>query len=197
MVTLEIADSKGQLIARIKSDDPVPPLDPRYPDPTLWARPPRVLSASPGHHRFLWDMQYPQVPGMSTGPDAEQAVPYNTPSVSTAPWVMPDTYTVRLIAGGKTLSESLKIVMDPRVKTPRADLEEQFTVGKSVYDDILRATAAMHEITVLRDQLKARVGQAPVAAAGDSIERSSTRSPGEACAEGVAAAAGRRQGQQT
>jgi hypothetical protein len=170
VVTLEIDDSKGQLIARLNSDDPVPPLDPRYPDPTLWARPPRVLSASPGHHRFLWDMQYPQAPGMSTGPDAEQAVPYNTPSVWAAPWVMPDTYTVRLIAGGKTLSEPLKIVMDPRVKTPRAQLEEQFTVAKSIYDDIMRATAAMHEITVLHDQLKARAGEAPVAAAGDSIE---------------------------
>jgi hypothetical protein len=115
-------------------------------------------------------MQYPQVPGMSTGPDAEQAVPYNTPSVSTAPWVLPDTYTMRLIAGGKTLSEPLKIVMDPRVKTPGADLEQQLTVAKAVYDDIMRATAAMHEITVLHDQLKARAGQAPVAAASDSIE---------------------------
>jgi hypothetical protein len=158
------------VIAHINSDDPVPPLDPRYPDPTLWARPPRVLSASPGHHRFLWDMQYPQVPGMSTGPDAEQAVPYNTPSVSTAPWVMPGTYTVRLIAVGKTFSEPLQIVMDPRVKTPRADLEEQFTVAKSIYDDIMRATAAMHEITVLRNQLKARADQSPIATAGDSIE---------------------------
>jgi hypothetical protein len=115
-------------------------------------------------------MQYPQVPGMSTGPDAEQAVPYNTPSVSTAPWVMPGTYTVRLVASGKTLSEPLKIVMDPRVKTPVADLEQQFTVAKSIYDDSMRATAAIHEITVLRDQLKARAGQAPIAAASDSIE---------------------------
>ena len=158
------------MITRINSDDPVPPLDPRYPDPTLWARPPRVLSAAPGHHRFLWDMQYPQVPGMSTGPDADQAVPYNTPSVSTAPWVMPGTYTVRLIAGGKMLSQPLKIVMDPRVKTPSAELEEQFTVAKSIYDDIMRATAAIHEITVLHDQLKARADQAAIAAAGNSIE---------------------------
>ena len=170
VMKLEIVDSKGQLIARIKSDDPVPPLDPRYPDPTLWARSPRVLSASPGHHRFLWDMQYPQVPGMSTGPDADQAVPYNTPSVSTAPWVMPDTYTVRLIAGGKTFSEPLKIVMDPRVKTLRAELEEQFTAAKSIYDEIMRATAAIHEITVLHDQLKVRADQTPVAAAANSIE---------------------------
>ena len=169
-VALEVLDSKGEVVGRFKSTDPVPPLDPRYPDPTLWARPPRVVSADLGHHRFLWDMQYSQVPGMSTGPDADQAVPYNTPSVSTAPWVLPGNYTVRLIAGGKTMSESLKIVMDPRVKTPATDLEQQFKVSKAIYDDLLRATSAIHEITVLREQLKAREKQAPVAGAGDSLE---------------------------
>jgi hypothetical protein len=169
-VALEVLDSKGEVVGRFKSTDPVPPLDPRYPDPTLWARPPRVVSADPGHHRFLWDMQYSQVPGMSTGPDADQAVPYNTPSVSTAPWVLPGNYTVRLIAGGKTMSESLKIVMDPRVKTPATDLEQQFKVSKAIYDDLLRTTLAIHEITVLREQLKAREKQAPVAGAGDSLE---------------------------
>lgn len=169
-VALEVLDSKGEVVGRFKSTDPVPPLDPRYPDPTLWARPPRVVSADPGHHRFLWDMQYSQVPGMSTGPDADQAVPYNTPSVSTAPWVLPGNYTVRLIAGGKTMSESLKIVMDPRVKTPATDLEQQFKVSKAIYDDLLRTTSAIHEITVLREQLKAREKQAPVAGAGDSLE---------------------------
>jgi hypothetical protein len=107
---------------------------------------------------------------MSTGPDAEQAIPYNTPSVSTAPWVMPGTYTVRLIANGKTISQSFKIVMDPRVKTSTADLQTQFDAAKSIYDDLMRATTAIHEITVLRDQLKARSGQPPVATAGNALE---------------------------
>jgi hypothetical protein len=83
---------------------------------------------------------------------------------------MPGAYTVRLIAGSKTLSEFLTIVMDPRVKTSTADLERQFTVAKSVYDDIMQATAGMHEITLLRDQVKARASQVPITAAGDSIE---------------------------
>ena len=169
-VTLEIVDSKGALVARARSTDPVPPLDPRYPDPTLWARPPRVVKATPGHHRFLWDMQYPQVPGMSTGPDADQAVPYNTPAVSTAPWVMPGTYTVRLIANGHAETAPLTVVIDPRVKTTMAELQQQFDVSKGMYDDLLRATSALHEITVLREQLKARSAEAPVAQSKDSIE---------------------------
>jgi hypothetical protein len=168
-VSLEIVDSKGQTVARFSSDDPVPALDARYSVPTLWARPPRLLSAAPGHHRFLWDMQFPQVPGISTGPDADLATPHDTPSVSTAPWVMPGTYTVRLIAGGKTVSEPLTIAMDPRVKTTHADLEKQFTLAKSIYDDLVHATAALHEVSVLREQLEARSKQPPVADAGPSI----------------------------
>jgi photosystem II stability/assembly factor-like uncharacterized protein len=170
VLTLEIVDAKGQLVARYHSDDLVPPLDPRYPDPTLWARPPRILYATVGHHRFLWDMRYPAVPGMSTGPDADQAVPYNTPAVPSSPWVMPGTYTVRLTGGGKTLSASLTVAMDPRVKTPTSDLEAQFKISQSIYEDTLKATTALHEITVLRDQLKARSAQPPVAAEGDSLE---------------------------
>jgi photosystem II stability/assembly factor-like uncharacterized protein len=153
-VTLEIVDAKGTVISRFKSTDPIPPLDPRYPDPTLWARPPRVLSAAPGHHRFLWDMHYPAVPGMSTGPDADMAVPHDTPDVATSPWVMPGSYTVRLIADGKTLTAPLTVVMDPRVKTPTADLQQQFDISSALYKDMLHATEALHEITVLREQLK-------------------------------------------
>ena len=115
-------------------------------------------------------MQYPQVPGMTTEPDDEMATPHDTPPVSTAPWVMPGTYTVRLIAGGKTLSQPLKVVMDPRVKTPRADLEQQFKLAKSIYDELIHTTDVLHDISELRAQLKARSSQPPVAGAEPSIE---------------------------
>ena len=170
VVSLEIMDSKGQEVARFNSNDPVPPPDPRYPDPTVWARPPRILSAAPGHHRFLWDMQYPQVPGMSTTPDDDLATPHDTPPVSTAPWVLPGDYKVLLIANGQTVSAPMKIAMDPRVKTSMADLEQQFTLAKKMYDDLMKATAALHEISVLREQLKARKGQPVVGQTMPSID---------------------------
>lgn len=168
-ISLEIADKSGKTIAKFNSDDPVLPPDPRYPDPPVWARPPLVLSAAPGHHRFLWDLQFPQIPGISTEPDADLATPHNTPSVSTAPWVLPGEYTVKLTAGGKTLSQSFKVVMDPRVKTPTHELEQQFMLAKRMYDDLINSTAAMHEISVLRKQLKARNGQPAVGQASPVI----------------------------
>jgi hypothetical protein len=170
-LTLEILDGKGELVARFNSNDPVPELDPlHYPDPILWARLPRALSAAPGEHRFLWDMQYVQIPGISMEPSADEAVPHDTPSSSTAPWAMPGDYTVRLIASGKTLSQPLNVIMDPRVKTPVADLQAQFDLAKSVYDEMLQATTAIHEIDALRKQLKDRSHQSPVASADPSIE---------------------------
>jgi hypothetical protein len=181
VLTFEIVDSKGQLVTRIRSDDPVPPLDPRfYPDPTYWARPPRVLLTTEGHHRFLWDLRYPEVPGMSTGPSADEAVPHDTPSVATSPFVMPGEYIVRLTAGGKTLSAPFKVVMDPRVKTSMADLQAQFDISKQMYDDAMKATSALHEITVLRQQLAARAAQPPVASAGGSLESKLTAIAGRA-----------------
>jgi hypothetical protein len=51
-----------------------------------------------------------------------------------------------------------------------AELNQQFTVAKSIYDDLLHTSEAMHEIASIREQLKARAGQAPVAAADAAIE---------------------------
>ncbi len=166
-VTLEITDSKGEVVSKFASTDPVPPLDPRYPDPILWAQRPRVVETTPGHHRFLWDLHYAAVPGMSTGPDASQAVPYNTPPVSSAPWVMPGEYTIKMVAGGKTFTTTMNVVLDPRVKTPQADLEKQFAISKTMYDQMMRATVAIHEATVLRDQMKAGTYKGPGDASAD------------------------------
>jgi hypothetical protein len=115
-------------------------------------------------------MHCPQVPGMSMEPDDDQAVPHDTPPVSTAPWIMPGNYTVRLVADGETLAQPLKVVMDPRVKTPLPDLEQQFTLSKSIYDDLKRTTEVIQAIANVREQLKARAGQAAVAEADAAIE---------------------------
>jgi photosystem II stability/assembly factor-like uncharacterized protein len=104
-VTLEVTDSAGKLVRKYSSADAVPGIDPNYPVPLYWARQPRRLSAEPGQHRFLWDMRYPPAPGIVSGPDADQAVPADTPSVPTSPFVMMGDYTIKLIAGGKATPE--------------------------------------------------------------------------------------------
>ena len=107
VVTLEVLDSKGETVSKFSSADPVPPLDPRYPDPALWAAVPRVVETTPGHHRFLWDLHYAAVPGMSTGPDAAAGCPaqYAGCLISTVGDAQRLYILIKMVAGGKTSSQ--------------------------------------------------------------------------------------------
>ena len=53
------------------------------------------------------------------------------------PGSCPAAYTVRLIAAGESLSQPLTIVMDPRVKTSHFDLEQQFNLSHTLYEQML------------------------------------------------------------
>jgi hypothetical protein len=116
-------------------------------------RPPQTLSAAAGMHRFLWDMHYPDVPGV----DAEYpiaAIPHNTAPQPSGPWALPGQYTVVLTTNGKTYSQPLTIKMDPRVKTPLAGLQQQFKLSTDLYTQLLTLSPAAEEAAALRKQLK-------------------------------------------
>ncbi len=156
---LEILDADGHLVRRYSSTDSVPTIDPQYPVPLYWAGPPQVLAATPGHHRFLWDLMYPPVSGMNTGPDADQAVPHKTPSVPTAPWVMPGQYSIRLTAGDQVFTQPLTVRMDPRVKTSLADLRKQYDTSRQMYDGMVLTTTALAQADQLRERIRQRKAQ--------------------------------------
>jgi hypothetical protein len=94
-----------------------------------------------------------------------QAVVHNTPPGYTSPWVMPGHYTVKLTVDGQSYTRPLTIGMDPRVKTPRAGLMEQFTLSKQMYDGLVKTSKALEEIRGLRAQLDERKARAQGAAA--------------------------------
>ena len=61
-VTLEISDSRGQLIRRFSSSDELEArekIEKAIPAPTYWVRPEQILSAAAGMHRFVWDLHFP------------------------------------------------------------------------------------------------------------------------------------------
>jgi photosystem II stability/assembly factor-like uncharacterized protein len=170
-ITLEVADGAGKLVRKYSSADLVSAIDPNYPVPLYWARQPRGLSAEPGQHRFLWDMRYAPAPGIVSGPDADQAVPHDTPSVPTSPFVMTGDYTVTLTAGGKTYTKTLKIVMDPRVKTSTTDLQAQFDLSKQMYDGLVEVAKGIDEIDVLRQQLKKQKPKGETAESAEDFDK--------------------------
>lgn len=151
-VTLEIRDGAGQVVRRYSSADPQPTPDPLLNIPTYWVRPPQVLSAQKGMHRFLWDMHYQPVPNVP--PNYPIAAVYrNTPPEATSPWVMPGEYTVALTVGGTTYTQPLIIRMDPRLQATPSELRQQFELSKQLYEQWLLLQPINERLGLLNTKL--------------------------------------------
>ena len=83
------------------------------------------------------------------------AVLHDTPREPRGPWALPGRYTVRLTAGGHTFTQPLTVRMDPRVKTPMADLQQQFATAQQLADEIRRDSVALAQVRALRAELRA------------------------------------------
>jgi hypothetical protein len=161
-VVLEIRDHDGKVVRRFSSADPAEPIDTKTLniDPR-WARPPRVLQATAGSHRFVWDLHYPPPEG-SPRRYPISAVYGDTPSEPLGPVVMPGEYTVRLTLDGNTITQPLTVKMDPRVTTPPAELEKQFRLSMQCYEGSNAARTASTKARSLRAQavaLRAKAGE--------------------------------------
>ncbi|HUS03878.1 MAG TPA: hypothetical protein VMY77_19190, partial [Chitinophagaceae bacterium] len=160
-VSLEIQDAKGNIIRRYLNTDTMY----KIPDvniPHYWIRPQQILPAEKGSHRFLWDMRYTP---LNLPPSYPISATYkNTAPNETSPFVMPGNYTARLTVDGKTYKQSFTIKMDPRIKTPVADIQRQHDLSVMVYDHRLQIQNALKEISDLRRKIKERLPDATGAA---------------------------------
>jgi hypothetical protein len=152
-VILEIFDSRGGLVRRYSSDDKPLTVDPNTLEvPAYWVRPPQILSAAPGMHRFIWDLRYGPAPAPQFVP--MQAIINNTAPEPKGPWAPAGNYTVRLTVGGHSYTQQLMVRMDPRVKASKEDLALQFEIAKGSWDDAARAAAIEAQISGVRTQIK-------------------------------------------
>ncbi len=169
-IRLEILDAGGRVIRAYASTDPVlqpdPALEPEAYDricqqnpaapacevPLYWAAPQQRLSPRAGMHRFSWDLRYDPVGGQAAQPlgngPATGAVPHRDYPAGVAPWAPPGRYTVRLIVDGRSYTQPLTLVLDPRVRTPASGLAQLASLTREMYDgavathaDWLRARA--------------------------------------------------------
>jgi photosystem II stability/assembly factor-like uncharacterized protein len=108
-----------------------------------------AVSKGPGVQRAVWDLEYEGARKIKNGK-------IDTGDPAEGPTVPPGTYTVRLTAGGQTLTAPLKVVPDPRGSLPQNALEAQAAFGLRVRDDISRLTDLVNQLRSVRDQLKAR-----------------------------------------
>jgi hypothetical protein len=78
-----------------------------------------------GLHRVNWDLRYPLPYTAEQEDESWFGVPKGT-------FVMPGTYTVKLTARGKDLTQPVQVRVDPRSVTTPAALETRFKASQSV-----------------------------------------------------------------
>ncbi len=171
-VTLEVLDSSGHVVRSYASTD-----KPAYTwdelketlnVPLYWIKPPEVLSASAGEHRWIWNLR-------TTPPEsiAHQfpisAIPHDTPRYPLGAGVLPGTYTVKLEANGQTITQQFQVKMDPRVKATPDELRAQYDLETKIIAGMNSSFDSLQQLRSVRDQLKSLAARAPKGDVADTI----------------------------
>jgi len=186
-VTLEIIDNTTQVVRRFSSEDVPPTVNANdYAVPTYWFRPHQQLVAKAGMQRFVWDLKYAPPPAFGHGFPIS-AIYRDTPLYPLGPSVSPGSYTIKLTANGKTVTQHLTVKMDPRVTASIEDLMTQFGVSLDAYKGMQQTFAGVDQIKKLRAQIKVaieRVDRGPLAEALGALDKKAAAIGGDGSGDG-------------
>src|SRR5438128_9731418 len=94
------------------------------------------------------------------------------------PILAPGSYQVRLIAGGKTLTQPLEVRKDPRLATTGEDYRKQYDLLVKIRDKVTETHDAITRIRETRDQVKGVAerakGNKAIADAADALDKKLT-----------------------
>ena len=131
-ITLEISDSAGRVV-RHMSSAPIEPLKEVPPNPDYWTEIPKPMPAEPGTNRVNWNLRYDSPPAFSHTWEIN-ANPGETPASPEGPLVPPGVYTVKLTVDGKSYTQTVKVVNDPRSPASSNDIRAQYALQVNLYD---------------------------------------------------------------
>jgi photosystem II stability/assembly factor-like uncharacterized protein len=171
-VTLEVLDAGGAVIRRFSSDGAgereQPPDQPGMRAPELvTVGTPRLPNAA-GLNRFTWDLTLapPVDPSRLSGGGGGGG------GRGSGPAIVPGSYTLRLAAAGKTMTQPLTVLIDPRTAKDGvtiADLREQFQHNMRVRDMVTEVNQLVANVESARQRLRNSTG-----AAADTLRRLDT-----------------------
>jgi photosystem II stability/assembly factor-like uncharacterized protein len=151
-VKLEVLDDKGRLVNALSSTkEPAEPEDEgAYSAPE--EKPP--LSREPGLHRVVWDLKY-------KGAETIKGARVDSGNPRHGPLVNPGTYTLRLTAGGKAHTTTVRVLEGPRgdAEPPAkfaGELRDQLALALRIRDDITSLTHTVEQLRAVRKQVQAR-----------------------------------------
>jgi hypothetical protein len=164
-LVLEVLDAGGTVVRRFRSDEAAQPGTEelaRELIPPYWLKPPQVLPATAGVHRWVWDLHYP-APVSATRGYPISAVPHATPQQPEGPLAIPGNYRVRLTFEGRRIEAPLSLKPDPRVTASPEALTRQLELASRLAELLTQASQTLLTAQSEEAQLKSL---APGAAAG-------------------------------
>ena len=174
-VTLEIFDARNQLVRRFSTADPAPPPLPPLAIAPNWLTPPPRFHPQAGMNRFVWDLRY-AVPVEEVSADSDSGHP------QTGPQVVPGMYRVQLTADGRSYTQTLQVVLDPRSTATPADLNEQLELALKASEAMKRAAEAVRASKDPQVATDLRAIEAQLSAVLAIVESSDRRPPSQAYA---------------
>jgi photosystem II stability/assembly factor-like uncharacterized protein len=152
-VVLEIRDQDNRLVRRYSSNDQPEKLAVERYFAADWLAPARLLSASPGAHRFVWDLRYPRPRAASYKFSISTSRAAGTPIEPRGPLVLPGRYQLALIAGGERHEATLDVAMDPRTEASTADLQAALEFARQYGAELDGIWRSHREIASLREAI--------------------------------------------
>jgi hypothetical protein len=169
-VRLEILASDGSVIRSFDSESLPPRPNARVYFAKTWLGDPRPLPATPGHHRFVWNLRYAPPPTLVSEYSIAAVPEIETPILPDGAFVLPGSYTVRLSAGKTVSEQALTVIMDPRVTTSDEELAALLAFQQQVTATLERAVELAEKWKSSKAQVaSANLEATPAAVTPESI----------------------------
>ena len=152
-ITLEVLDASGSVIRHMTSG-PVEPVKEaaRPPEPNFWIAPPFQLPAEAGGNRTNWDLRTDAPPAF-THTFEINANPGLTPAAPLGALVPPGAYTLRLTVDGKSYTQRVTVVNDPRSPATATQVRAQYALQSKIAAAMKTAWDAYQEVAAARAPL--------------------------------------------
>jgi photosystem II stability/assembly factor-like uncharacterized protein len=172
-VTLQVVDGSGQVVKTYSSAGPPEHLKADRYFAKAWISPAQTFSASPGMHRFVWNLRYERPASLGYGYGMAAVWGHGTPVEPEGPFALPGNYTVVLEAGGQRYTAPLTVTEDPRVAASADDLKTELALSQKIDAALADASNRYREKAALLKILDSRFPKSTIlaAATGPLVEK--------------------------
>ncbi len=152
-VTIDILDAAGEVVRHLTSVASAPVSEAaKPPHPNFWVAPPFALPTGAGMHRTNWDLRH-DAPSAFSHSFEINANAGHTPATPEGPLAPPGAYTVRLTAGGVSMSQAVTVRNDPRSPVTLAALAAQHALQRQITTGMRAAWDAEQQRVALRSAM--------------------------------------------